>query len=150
MLLTSIIDEAYGVIEPSYPGSKLYEVHTPIIDPIMSPDDIDNMDLVFYVPDNKTGTIPWETGALGSVQVVDMPWLQDEVIPSPINLDINDAVILMRDAGISAPFICMTLRKPLYPWGINEAFYIFGCPQISAHVFVGVDSHQVFQSNLSY
>ncbi len=142
MIFTELVNEACRVIEVDYPDARLFEVHTPIMDPIMGPDDIRDLQFVFLILDNHTGVINWHDGAMGPLEVVPHPWLQDEVIPFPINLELNEAVELIREDGVGAPFVSLTLRKPLYP-GVQEASYIFGCPQIAAHVFVGVDSEKV-------
>jgi len=144
MIFTDLINEACRIVEEKYPDPKLYEVHTPIMDPIMGPDDIRNLCFIFRLPNYQTGEINWHDGAMGPLEIIQDPWVEDQIIPLPVNLELNEAVELMREAGIGVPFVSLTLRKPLYP-GVKESSYVFGCPQIHSFVFVGTDSEEVTQ-----
>ena len=142
MKFLDILDSAVGKVLETHPNAKFYEAHTPVGDPMMTAPDVKDVIFVFLVEEGSTGMIRWTNGEFGPIALIPMPWLQDEIIELPLAFDLADAIQCMRLAEINCPFVCATLRKPLYP-GVKEASYIFGCPDIGAHVFVGVESHEV-------
>lgn len=73
---------------------------------------------------------------------IGQPWLEDRVIPWPIDYDIVDACDALRKAGYSQSFSTVTLRWVLYP-GVDEPSYIFGLSD-GYFIFVGVYTHKVY------
>jgi len=143
-MFLDLLNEAVGIILQRYPGAELLEVDSATYpEGLENPDDIKNWRFVF-MSDNFEDTIflKWEDGDFSEPVVVPQPWLQDQVIPLPIEYDLAEAVEGLKTASLFAPFVCVTLRKPLYP-GVTEASYIFGCLSVQKHYFVGVDSHEI-------
>lgn len=129
------------MIRAQYPNAELYEVDTFSRIPTTNPNDLAQMKVVCQVGNgtaiiNSTG---W--GTFGPVQYIDSPWLEDQVIDWPINMDITEACQLMRNAGYTQDFRNATLRKPLYP-GVKEPSYIFGMVN-GTYIFVGTISKKV-------
>lgn len=134
---------AVKIVTEKYPNAELYEIdgvssNGPTTD-VLS---IDRLRVVFKTSDGGTAIINstvW--GEFGPVEYVDQPWLEDVVIPWPIEMDLAQAAELMKIAGYNTPYQTATLRWPLYP-GVKQPFYIFGLEN-QTFVFVGVYDQSV-------
>lgn len=143
------VNIAVRLVTEKYPGAQLYEVDGvaskgPTTDPL----NIDQLTVVFSLPNNHTATIAstgW--GEFGPIQDIPSPWLEDVVIPWPIKMDLTDADRLLKAAGFTGSYFNVTLRHPLYP-GVNEPEYIF-CMGRRIYVAVGVVSKKVFPVTVS-
>jgi hypothetical protein len=134
---------AVRLVTDKYPDARLYEGDG--ISPSGPTTDVANVNswrFVFRLPDNATAIInsrAW--GEFGPIQYIAQPWLEDVVIPWPIEMDITDADRLLKNAGYTGPYGAVTLRWPLYP-GVVQPFYIFTVTT-NQHVFVGVYDNSV-------
>jgi hypothetical protein len=79
-------------------------------------------------------------GEFNPVEFVNKPWVGDQVIPWPIEMDITQADEILKES-YSGEYVTVTLRWPLYP-GMEEPFYIFGVSE-TEHWFVGVYTGKV-------
>jgi hypothetical protein len=130
----AILNEAAGIVGASYPGSKFYEADYP------SKEGPNSWRFVFLGPPGpRTTTVMlyYNSGSFGKPIFIDQPWLEDVVIPLPIQMGLEQATQLKNQAGYTSPASSITLRWPLYP-GVNEPYYIFAVPAQSVYVFVGV------------
>jgi len=133
-----MVNIAIKLVTEKYPDAELYEVdevssNGPTTD-VLS---IKQLRVVFRTRDGGTAIIKstaW--GEFGPVEYVDQPWLEDIVIPWPIEMDLAQAAELMKKAGYNTPYQTVTLRWPLYP-GVKQPFYIFGLEN-RIFLFVGV------------
>ncbi|MBV9389192.1 MAG: hypothetical protein JOZ78_22460 [Chroococcidiopsidaceae cyanobacterium CP_BM_ER_R8_30] len=133
-----MVNIAIKLVTEKYPDAELYEVdgvssNGPTTD-VLS---IDRLRVVFRTRSGGTAIIKstvW--GEFGPVEYADQPWLEDIVIPWPIQMDLAQAAELMTGAGYNTPYKTVTLRWPLYP-GVKQPFYIFGLEN-RIFVFVGV------------
>lgn len=129
---------AVRIVNEQYPGSQLYEGDG--ISPSGPTTNVNNVNswrFVFRTANGGTAFIHstvW--GEFGPVTYVGQPWLEDRVIPWPINMDIVKADELIKQAGYTQEYTAVTLRWPLYP-GINQPEYIFSMVD-ELYVFVGV------------
>lgn len=99
--------------------------------------DVNSWRFVFRAGDGGTAIIRstvW--GEFGPIQYIPEPWLEDRVIPWPIDMEITKADDLLKQAGYTQPYSSVTLRWPLYP-GMNQPFYIFQVEGVG-FVFVGI------------
>ncbi len=129
-------------IRQKYPNAKLYEVDGKASSPTTVATGIDNMRIVCQLPNNCTAMVSSTSwGEFGPVEFYKQPFLEDQVIPWPVQLDLDEAVNLLHKAGYSGTFNNVTLRKPLYP-GVVEPSYIFGMTN-GEMIFVGVDTKKV-------
>jgi hypothetical protein len=129
---------AVRLVRDQYPDAELYEGDgTPPNGPTTNVQDVTSWRFVFRLPNNRTALIhSTDWGEFGPVEVVDQPWLEDRVIPWPIEMDITEAAQLLQHGGHTGPFGAVTLRWPLYP-GSNQPYYIFGMTD-GTYVFVGI------------
>lgn len=142
-----MLNQANQIVQKSYPGAQFYEASLNI-EMAGSP-----WRFVFNDPSTSPNSTVILKNYMGQFQLppqhVDQPWLEDRVIPLPINLDLATAEQLARQAGYSGNISAITLRWPLYP-GEYEPYYIFAMPVEGGWVFVGVYdrkvSFQPFQS----
>jgi len=121
------INVGLNLIKKQYPNANLLEVDaTPLTrKPIDNEWGLVNNRIVCGLSDNKTAIIQstgW--GEFGKVQTISSPFLGDQVIPWPVQLDIHDAFAILRKAGYKGGVYAVTLRQPLYP-GDDQPFYIF-------------------------
>lgn len=143
------VNIAVRLVTEKYPGAQLYEVDgVASKGPTTKPLDIDQLRVVFGLPNNHTALISstgW--GEFGPIEDIPEPWLEDVVIPWPIKMDLVDADRLLKAAGFTGPYYNVTLRHPLYP-GVNEPEYIF-CFGGGRYIAVGVLSKKVFPVSVS-
>lgn len=141
------VNIAVNLVKDKYPASKLYEVDgIPTKGATTDWKDIDSLKAVFTAGNNDTAIVKstgW--GEWGKVDYVHEPWVEDVVVPWPVDLELSDAVDLMKKAGYTLPFGAVTLRWPLYP-GVKEPYYIFTLTN-GAHVFVGCYDKSVSEHN---
>lgn len=121
------INVGLNLIKKQYPHANLLEVDaTPLTrKPVQNEWGLVNNRIVCGLSGNKTAIIQstgW--GEFGKVQTINSPFLGDQVIPWPVNLDIHDAFTILRKAGYKQAIYAVTLRQPLYP-GDDQPFYIF-------------------------
>jgi len=135
------------LVREQFPDAQLYEVQgaAPNNAAVMRVTEITHLHLVFQAEEGRgtafiTTASSW--GEFGPVYYVGQPWLEDVVIPWPIEMDASEADKLLR-AEYHGPYDSMLLRHPLYP-GDDEPYYIFHMVDIG-FVFVGVNSKKVFR-----
>jgi hypothetical protein len=110
--------------------------------------DVNSWRFVFRAGDGGTAIIKstvW--GEFGPIQYIPEPWLEDRVIPWPIDMEITQADDLLKQAGYTQPYSSVTLRWPLYP-GMNQPFYIFQVEGVG-FVFVGIYDRSVHREAAS-
>ncbi len=129
---------AVRLVTDEYPEAQLYEGDgTSPKGPTTNVQDVNSWRFVFSLPNNRTAFIhSTDWGEFGPIEVVPFPWLEDVVIPWPIDLELTDAAQLLQQAGYTGAYGTVTLRWPLYP-GNNQPFYIFGMTD-GTYVFVGI------------
>ena len=137
------VNIAVRLVTEKYPAAQLYEVDgTSSSGPTTDPRDISQLKAVFTGGNNNTILIystVW--GEWKDMKYIDEPWLEDVVIPWPIDMDIVEADKLMKAAGYTGTYTNATLRHPLYP-GSNEPLYIFGMTD-GVYISVGVNTKTV-------
>ncbi|KAF5580926.1 hypothetical protein FPANT_9131 [Fusarium pseudoanthophilum] len=121
------INVGLNLIKKQYPNANLLEVDaTPLTrKPVKNEWGLVNNRIVCGLSGNKTAIIQstgW--GEFGKVQTINSPFLGDQVISWPVDLDIHDAFTILRKAGYKQAIYAVTLRQPLYP-GDDQPFYIF-------------------------
>lgn len=129
---------AVRLVREKYQNAELYEGDgiSPS-GPTTNVEDVNSWRFVFRAGDGGTAIVRstvW--GEFGPIQYIPEPWLEDRVIPWPIEMDITQADGLLKRAGYTGPYSTVTLRWPLYP-GTNQPFYIFQTGR-EDFVFVGV------------
>jgi hypothetical protein len=129
---------AVRLVREKYQDAELYEGDgiSPG-GPTTKVQDVNSWRFVFRAGGGGTAIIKstvW--GEFGPIQYIAEPWLEDRVIPWPIEMDITQADNLLKQAGYTGPYSSVTLRWPLYP-GMNQPFYIFQMEN-EGFVFVGV------------
>lgn len=129
---------AVRLVNDEYPGSQLLEGDgVSPSGPTTNVRDVNSWRFVFRTANGGTALIHstvW--GQFGPITYIPQPWLEDVVIPWPIDMDIVEADELLKKAGYTGAYGAVTLRWPLYP-GINQPFYIFGMED-GSHIFVGI------------
>ena len=136
------VNIAIRFIDEKYPGSKLYEVDgLPIDGPTTDYKDIQNLRVVCTTGKGTAIIHSKEWGEWGLIDYIDQPWLEDQVIKWPIEMELSEADELLKKAGHTGAYTAVTLRKPLYP-GVVQPSYIFAMEDHS-YVFVGVDDKKV-------
>jgi hypothetical protein len=73
------------------------------------------------------------------------PWLGDMLLPWPVEMNLEEAESLLRNAGFASEYKTLTLRRPVYP-GMIEPYFIFGTLE-HGFVFVGTSTKKVFRGN---
>jgi len=130
-------------VTAKYPDAQLYEGDgTPPNGPTSNVADVNEWRFVFRAGDGGTAIIKnvsW--GEFGPIEYIDQPWVEDVVIPWPIEMDITKADELLKQAGFTGTYGAVTLRWPLGPQK-GEPYYIFGLTT-GQYVFVGVYSGTV-------
>jgi hypothetical protein len=144
----NLLDQAAGIVEQAFPGSKFYEADGQATSGVASDGSaIDGWRFVFLGPlqQNRTTSVMLEyaAGTFGPPTLQSEPFLGDQVIELPLKLGLARAIQLKNNAGFTAPFATVTLRWPLTPESTEPA-YIFGSPG-TPFVFVGTVTGTVTQ-----
>ncbi|HEX8054993.1 MAG TPA: hypothetical protein VF517_18570 [Thermoleophilaceae bacterium] len=136
-----MLDEANSIVTADYPQAELFEASINLTllgapwqfvfgDPATSPAStviLKNFEGQFQTPP----------------QYIDSPWGDDNAIPLPITLDLQEALSLCEQKGCgSGNPDYITLRWPLYP-GDTEPFYIVTWVSANQRCFVGVNTQNV-------
>ncbi|MEM8906652.1 MAG: hypothetical protein AAGD05_02295 [Bacteroidota bacterium] len=142
-----MVNIAVKKVRAKYPNAELYEVDAVATGgPTTNPNSIDKMKVVFRAGRGTAIITSTTWGEFGPVQYIDQPWLEDVVIPWPIEMDLVEANNLKNKAGFTGTYTTVTLRWPLYP-GVKQPSYIFGMTD-GEYVFVGVYDGKV-STNMS-
>ena len=143
-----MVNIAIRLVTDAYKGAELYEADgVATSGSTTEATGIDKMRVVFNVPAdgssiNTTAIIESTTGGeFGKIQHIDQPWLEDRVIPWPVEMDLPKAVELLQAAGHTQPFKNVVLRWPLGP-SFDEVYYIFGMLD-GRYIFVGTQTGTV-------
>lgn len=134
------INIAVRLVKEQYPDAQLYEADTQAEHP-GQPSPLKFLRVVFSVKGGTAILTSTTWGEFAPVQFIPQPWVEDVVIPWPIEMDIVKADSLLKQAGYTGPYGAITLRHPLYP-GDNEPYYIFSMGG-GQYVFVGVNDGKV-------
>lgn len=136
-----VLNKATEMVKAECPDAVLYEGDAMNLkDSAMTAEDIPNWQFVYWIEDDKTAIIQYADSIFSNVSIIPYPTLEDVLIKA-VDMDLVEAIDLMRKANYSDVIAAANLRWPLYP-GCDEPYYIFGCPSIG-HVFVGVNSKKV-------
>lgn len=134
---------AVRLVREKFPAAELYEGDgTSPSGPTTDVAKINEWRYVFRAGDGGTAiikTVSW--GEFGPIEYIDQPWVEDVVIPWPVDMDITAADALLKKAGFTGPYGAVTLRWPLGPQK-GEPCYIFGL-EAGQYVFVGIYSKTV-------
>ena len=134
---------AVRLVQEKFPGAQFYEADgTSPTGPTTNVASINQWRYVFRTADGGTAfikNVDW--GDFGAIDYVDQPWLEDVVIPWPIEMDITAADALLKKAGYTSAYGAVTLRWPLGPQK-GEPYYIFSLTT-GQYIFVGVYSGTV-------
>jgi hypothetical protein len=131
------VNIAVRIVTEKYPQAKLYEADGVALGgPTTQPAKIDQLRVVFQNANNTTVIIK-ETGygEFGPPVLYPEPWLEDVVIPWPVEMDLEKANHLKEAAGYKETYDTVTLRNPLGPVRQNPLF-IFGRRGSQQYVFV--------------
>ncbi|RAL09278.1 uncharacterized protein BO97DRAFT_458445 [Aspergillus homomorphus CBS 101889] len=139
------INIAVRLMRKTYPDAQLYEVKATDLSP--RPTATTSLTAVFRVGDGdsnataliSTGDRMW--GEWGDVEFIPESWLGGAVIPWPIEMDVDEADALLRDAGFTGRYTVVTLRWPLCS-GLDGPGYVFEVGR--ENVFVGARDGTVF------
>ncbi len=142
------VNIAVRIVTEKYPEAKLYEADGIALDgPTTDPANINQLRVVFQNVDNSTVIIK-ETGygEFGEPQLIPEPWLEDIVIPWPVEMDLPEANSLKEAAGYTNAYTTVTLRNPLGPKPSNP-YFIFGGNPSEPYVFVDTITKEVHSGN---
>jgi hypothetical protein len=131
------VNIAVRIVTEKFPQAKLYEADGVALGgPTTHPAEINQLRVVFQNVNNTTVIIK-ETGygEFGPPVLYPEPWLEDVVIPWPVEMDLEKANQLKEAAGFKGPYNTVTLRNPLGPVKQNPLF-IFGLSGSQQYVFV--------------
>lgn len=125
-------------VREQYPSALLLEVgawHT--TGTTSNPDELHTMRIVFSFEDSKSISIKSFGGGIFEEPILhDKPFVEDMVIQNwPLEMDLPEALSLIQEAGLQAPFTAVTLRQPVAP-GFDDPLYIVG----SAGNYVSVNT----------
>lgn len=125
-------------VQDMYPNAVLLEVDAwKAVGSTLNPDELDLMRIVFSFDGNKSIFIKSTIGnTFEEPIVVDKPFVEDASIENwPTKMDLPEALELIKEAGLEAPFNAVTLRQPIAP-GFENLLYIVG----SGGSYVSVDT----------
>lgn len=144
-----MLNEASTIVRQDYPGAEFYESSLNIQ---MAGS---GWRFVFNIPatgSGRTNTTVFLFNVMGQFQTppqhIDQPWLEDVIIPLPIDLDLEQAVKLAAEQKFTGNIVNYTLRWALYP-GVTEPSYILAIPSQNVRVWVGVYTQKVTSSPLT-
>lgn len=107
--------------------------------------DVATLQVVCSVPGGTVVARQTDPQLPAGIEFRPAPWLGDTPLPWPIDLDLEVAESLLRDAGYGPAYSSVTLRQPIYP-GRVEPYLIFRTPE-SGFVFVGTRTRTVKPGN---
>lgn len=141
------VNIAVRLVREKYPEAQLYEVEAaaPNRKAVTNPIGLSQLKIVFRVAKGTAIIKSTGWGEFAPIEFIPAPWLEDVVIPWPIDMDAAEANTLLRKAGYTGDYAFMTLRHPLYP-GANQPYYIFTIEN-GPYVFVGVNDKTVTVNN---
>lgn len=142
------VNIAVRIVTERYPQAKLYEADGVATDgPTTDPAKVNRLRVVFQNVDNTTVIIK-DTGygEFGPPVLYPEPWLEDVVIPWPVEMDLPEANKLKEAAGYKNPYSTVTLRNPLGPVRGNP-YFIFGGNPGSPYIFVDTITKKVHAGN---
>ena len=127
--LNILISEAYLSTIELYHGAVLLEAHaTARRRPALTPTPLTDVRLIFsYGPSHTIYREMREWGVWGPPRVlVKTPPADDGALPFEIEMDIEEASILLRQAGFTDKYDAVDLRKPKdVPQALQQVYYIF-------------------------
>ena len=144
--ISQLMSQAEQIVEEDYPDALLIEViGTPSSGSAEAASDIDTWEFRFV--DDPGGAFPgtvfldYANGEFGELEFVPFPLLGTVFERVPRVMSLATAVETMRDAGYTADFTGVALRKPLTFPESPEAYYIFELSD--RFVFVGMTTGEV-------
>ncbi|MCK4340766.1 MAG: hypothetical protein KAY37_03475 [Phycisphaerae bacterium] len=125
-----LMNQAEQLVEADYPNSLLIEANgVPSSGSASTAEGIDRWRFVFVddISATNVGTVLLEyaDGAFGTPEHSPQPWFGTVYERLPREMSLGEAVQKMRDAGYTADFTAVTLRKPLTFPQPEEALYAF-------------------------
>lgn len=142
------VNIAVRIVTEKYPKAKLYEADgSASRGPTTDPAQIDQLRVVFQNENNTTVIIKSTGyGEFGEPVLIPEPWLEDIVIPWPVEMDLPQANELKEKAGFKGAYNTVTLRNPLGPKRSNP-YFIFGSGAGQAYIFVDTVTGEVHEGN---
>jgi hypothetical protein len=149
--LLDLMDQAEDIVLPDFPLAVLIElVGGPSVGVAYEAEDVDRWQFRFVDDIYATfpGTVELDFAEGGFDVPVLVPWpLLGTVFESlPREMDLVEAVGLLRDAGYDEPFSSVVFRRPLTNPLPDEAMFIFTLP--GKYVSVGAISGQVNEETM--
>lgn len=139
------INIAISHVKEKYPSTLLYEADgSASKGETTKVEDIDTLRVVFARPEDGTTIIIKSTGydTFDEPVVIPEPWLEDVVIPWPVEMTLSYANELKEKAGYKKTYVCVTLRNPLGPKFTNP-YFIFGDNYHHPYIFVDTVTGEV-------
>ncbi|KAH6951225.1 hypothetical protein BKA56DRAFT_625893 [Ilyonectria sp. MPI-CAGE-AT-0026] len=122
------VNSGYNLIKNQYPEAKLYviEAKSATGKPVETEWGLVKNRIIAKIDDKKTAVITsigW--GSFGPVEVIQAPFVGNDVLDWPLSLEIHEAFAILRKGGYEKPVSEVTLRSPLIPGPVNQAYYFF-------------------------
>lgn len=136
------LDRLILKVREAYPEAALLESYPLLTSTVTELPDGLGLRAVLQV---QNGTVvAQQTDPLADPQIDFNPfhWLGDMLLPWPVEMNLEEAESLLRNAGFGSEYKTLTLRRPVYP-GMIEPYFIFGTSKYG-FVFVGTSTKKVF------
>ncbi len=136
-----------NIVRETYPTALLLEIDSYKSEgTTLNPDELDQMRIVFSYEDRKSISIHTLVDDTFEEPIVhDSPFTEDVIIQQfPINMDLPEALQLIKEAGLEEPFDSITLRHPL-AIGFDNILYYVGQSHIGRFVSVDTVTKEVKQ-----
>lgn len=133
------------IVRNIYPTALLLEIDTWKSEgTTLNPNELDNMRIVFSFEDTKSIIIESLAANTFDLPIIyDEPFIEDVVVKHfPIEMDLSEALKLIKKAGFEKPFSNVTLRHPMKK-GHHNVLYMVGNPHEGISVSVNTTTKDV-------
>jgi len=122
-----LMAEAERIVKPQYPTAVQVEDHgIPSSGTAKTAGDVDHWRFIFSdIDDLCTITLDYFNGQFGKPVRSPTSWSETAIRELPRHMNLDDAVLFLRDAGYSEPFKSVTLRSHLPNQKDEGASYVF-------------------------
>ncbi len=139
------LDRLIVKVREAYPEATLLESSPLLTSTVTELPDGVGLRAVLHVPNGTVVAQQSDPQADPQIDFTPAPWLGDMLLPWPVEMNLEEAESLLRNAGFGSEYKTLTLRRPVYP-GMIEPYFIFGTPKFG-FVFVGTSTKKVFRGN---
>ncbi len=136
-----VLNKATELVKVEQANAIFAEADATLKKDAMTAADFISWKFIYWIDIKSSVFIEYKDGLFSNITPKPEPILEDYIIREPVEMDLVEAIDLMRKANYDDVIAAANLKRPLFP-GSDEPFYIFGSKKFG-HIFVGTISKTV-------